>query len=93
MKKILSIVMILIILCSFSACGSTKEIDGVTYGTYGLINRSEMRNPNIQYGLIVGNVVWSVILCETILAPIYFIGFSMYEPRGIADPTKPTGSV
>ena len=31
---------------------------------------------------IVGNVVWSVLLVETVIAPIYFLGFSLFEPVG-----------
>ena len=71
---------------SLSGCGDVKTIDGLTYDTYGLINESEKRNPDIEYELIIGNIVWSCILVETIVAPIYFIGFSMYEPVGKKKP-------
>ena len=59
-----------------------KEIKGKVYGTYGLINSDEMKNPDIEYRLIIGNLIWSCLLVETIIAPIYFIGFSLYEPVG-----------
>ena len=85
MKKFTAWLMAFMLVFSvcFVGCGDNKTIRGVEYGTYGIINKSEMCNPNISYELIVGNVVWSVLLVETIIAPIYFIGFSMYEPVGV----------
>lgn len=81
MKKFFSkIIIILLILSLFIACGDSKVIDGVEYETYGLINRDEIRNPNIKYKVIIGNVVWGIILCETIVVPVYFFGFSLHEP-------------
>jgi hypothetical protein len=67
-------------LITLSGCGDTKQIDGITYDTYGLFNESNKRNPDIHYNLIMGNVIWGILLCETIIAPIYFFGFSLYEP-------------
>ena len=82
MKRVLAMVCILLVLvCSF-ACGSDKVIDGKKYTTYGLVNRDEARDPNIEYSLILGNCVWGIILCETVVAPVYFFGFSVYEPVG-----------
>ena len=79
MKKLLCI----IVVCSLlTGCGQNKEIKGKVYGTYGLINSNEMKNPDIEYRLIIGNLIWSCLLVETIIAPIYFIGFSLYEPVG-----------
>ena len=68
-------------------------IDGVKYDTYGILNADEKKNPNIEYRMVWGNLVWSLILCETIIAPFYFIGFSMYEPIGKLDPNKPKGAI
>ena len=75
-------VIILLILSMIVACGDSKVIDNVEYETYGLINRDEIRDPKIEYKIIVGNVVWGILLCETIVAPIYFFGFSIHEPVG-----------
>lgn len=64
-----------------TACGADeKTIDGVTYGTYGIVNKEEMRNPNIQYEISGWSVFWSVVFCETIVVPVYFIGWDMYQP-------------
>lgn len=62
------------------ACAQRKTIDGVTYDTYGLLSADEKRNPDIQYEIVWGNVFWSIVLFETAIAPIYFFGFSIFEP-------------
>lgn len=83
MKRFLALAIVVVFLSvAVMGCGDTKTIDGVTYDTYGLFNADEKKNPDIEYRLIVGNVVWGVILFETIAAPIYFFGFSIFEPVG-----------
>lgn len=77
----------------FAGCGNTKVINGLEYDTYGIANESRKKNPDIEYRVIIGNVVWSCILVETIIAPIYFICFSLYEPVGSKDPSKPKGAL
>jgi hypothetical protein len=79
---------IILILSTITACGDSKVIDGKQYETYGLINRDEVRNPKIEYQLITGNVVWGIILFETVVAPVYFFGFSIYEPIEKIPPEK-----
>lgn len=79
---------IILILSMITACGDSKVIDGKQYETYGIINRDEVRNPKIKYQLITGNVVWGIILFETVVAPIYFFGFSIYEPIEKIPPDK-----
>ena len=82
MKKFIAIFMALAILTIFVGCGSDKTINGQLYTTHGLFNKDEA-SPNIRYKMIVGNVIWGVILFEMVWAPIYFFGFSMYEPVGV----------
>ena len=80
MKKLLSVLIAIIFCMSLISCGNIKAIDGKVYDTYGLFSAHYNRNPNIEYRVIVGNIFWSVILVQTIVAPIYFIGFSLFEP-------------
>lgn len=65
-----------------SGCGDNKVINGVEYGRYGLFSADEKKNPDIQYEIIWGNVVWGALLFETIIGPIYFFGFDLFEPVG-----------
>jgi hypothetical protein len=80
MKKIAVVIVILFFVIMVSGCGESKTINGIEYDTYGLFNKADYRNPEIKYNIIVGNIVWSAILVETIIIPIYFMGFSLYEP-------------
>lgn len=63
-----------------SGCGRPQIIDKKYYPTYGLFNEGSSKSRNICYEVSVGNVVWSIILIETIIMPIYFVGFSLYNP-------------
>lgn len=81
-KKMLSVVLAVILLFSLVACGSDKVISGVNYETKGLLTLDE-KSDKIQYKVIIGNVIWGVLLFETIVFPVYFFGFSMYEPVGL----------
>lgn len=92
MKKLI-VSLILIVVFFISGCGNDKVINNKTYGTYGLFNQNEMKNEKIEYQLILGNLIWSFLLCETIVAPIYFIGFSIYEPVGIKNVNKEKGEI
>lgn len=81
MKKLLALFLISALL---AGCGQplTTNVDGVTrtYPTYGLFNEDTSRSSKMCYEVSAGNVVWSIILIETIIAPVYFIGFSLYNP-------------
>ncbi len=93
MKKVISIMLVLAMLVVFTGCGDNKVIGKTEYGTYGLFNQGDQKNPDVKYRLIIGNVVWSIILVETIVAPIYFLGFSLYEPIGAKHKNEVKGSV
>ena len=96
MFKKLSIILIIIafFLTTFLyGCGDNKVINGTEYTTYGLLNEKDKRNSNIEYEVIWGNVIWGCLLFETIVAPIYFFGFSLFEPIQGLDKSKPKGSV
>lgn len=74
------------------SCGSNMVINGKEKTTIGLINIivdddsvMERKDPSIKYRPIWGNIIWGSILFATIIAPIYFFGFSMFEPVGVRD--------
>ena len=82
MEKIIVWFLLALFCVTATGCADTKNIDGVTYDTYGLLSKDEKRNDAIQYELVWGNIVWGAILCETVIAPIYFFGFAIWEPTG-----------
>jgi hypothetical protein len=93
MKKLMCLLLALSFFISVSGCGQTKTIDGIEYDTYGLLNENEKRNPDIAYEVIWGNVFWGCLFLETIVAPVYFFGFSLFEPVGKANPQRIKGAV
>lgn len=79
MKKIT--ICVIICICLFiNGCGNPKIINGTYHETFGLFNKEEVKDPYVHYDIICGNVIWGCLLFETIIAPIYFFGFSMWEP-------------
>jgi len=94
MKKLITLLIVVsLTIMPLYGCGNTKVIDGVEYDTYGLVSKGETRNPNIKYKVIIGNIIWSCILVETIIAPIYFLGFSLYEPTRKVVSGEPKGII
>ena len=82
------IALLCVFLIFLTGCGNTKVINGIEYDTYGLLNADNKKNPQIEYEVIWGNVIWGCILSETIIAPVYFFGFSIFEPVGPKLPVK-----
>jgi hypothetical protein len=80
MKKLIALALCL---SFFYGCGDPKVINGKKYDTYGLLNANEKKNENIEYHLVVGSIICSVFFVETIIAPIYCLGFDLYEPVGV----------
>jgi len=80
MKKIIAMLLIISLLFVVTGCGSDKKINGVWFETKGLVTNGE-KNPCVHYDVIWGNVFWSVVLSEMIIFPIYFVGWSIFEPK------------
>lgn len=76
MKKLFVLILILFF---FAGCATEKKIDGTWFGTTGLATEHE-KHPCVHYRFVVGNLIWSIILIQTVVAPVYFIGWSLYEP-------------
>lgn len=67
---------------SLMGCADSKVICGVEKQTYGLFNKEETRDPNVKYSVSYGNVIWATLFVTSVVAPIYFLGFSLFEPEG-----------
>jgi len=52
------------------------------------LNKDTKQNPNIEYELVWGNLIWGCVLVETIIAPVYFFGWSLWEPIGVKPKIK-----
>lgn len=65
---------------ALASCGRPQTFNGKDYPTYGLFNEAGSHSNNICYTTSIGNIVWSILLIETVIFPVYFIGFSLYNP-------------
>lgn len=74
------ILMAVIASLMLAACGQPLTVGDKTYPTYGLLNKETRKSKNVCYEVSVGNIFWSFILIETVIAPIYFIGFDINDP-------------
>jgi len=79
-RWVINITVILFLFSTVIGCSESRIFDGKVVETYGLINKSEVKVENVQYKLCVGNFIWGILLVETLIAPIYFFGFDIYEP-------------
>lgn len=80
MKRTLLIVAALASTLLLTACGNDKTINGKNYPTYGVFNEESHRDPAIAYEVSPGSVIWAIILCETIVFPVYIVGWDLWQP-------------
>jgi len=86
MKRFRSLVLLLVMTTlslSIAGCGDQMTIKGVTYPTYGVLNEDENKNPNVVYRVSMSNVIVGIIFSETIIVPVYIIGWDLFEPIGL----------
>jgi hypothetical protein len=83
MKKVKLLLLVLVASMTVTSCADSRafEIDGKNevVQAYGWMNPA-VKNDSINYRVCVGNLVWSIVLSETILAPVIITGIGLYEP-------------
>lgn len=87
-KKIVSALLIICMSLMFIGCGSdmvTRNDSGYITHRYEQIGLAEMNemDPNVEYEVVWGNVVWSIVCSETVIIPIVLVGWYLYEPIGL----------
>ena len=75
-----TLITIIILLLFIVGCGNSKNIQRTWFETKGVLINDE-KHPCIHYEIILGNVFWGIVLLETLMAPIYFFGWSIFEPK------------
>ena len=89
MKKIIAVIVAVAFLCM--SCGQNKVIEGKERKPVGIVSMCADfgdYSKKIHYEPCWGNIVWGVLLSETVIAPIYFFGFSMFNPVSVKDTTS-----
>jgi hypothetical protein len=83
--------LLLIVSLLFIGCGQSQIINGVKRNPVGIISMNTdlgSYSNKIHYEPCWGNIIWGAILFETVIAPIYFYGFSMFNPIDMKDTTN-----
>lgn len=78
MKKLLSLVLLVCFTCMVS-CSKPIYDNSTKCEPYGFMNMHKKKE-NIKYRVNIGDVVWSIILIETIIAPVLILGLDVMEP-------------
>ena len=80
MKKVF---LLLILILSIVSCADSKEftIDNkeVTVEPYGWFDETQ-KNDSINYKVNTGNIILSVVFCETVIVPVLLTGTELWEP-------------
>lgn len=89
MKKVIFVLLAMVML--FASCADSKRFkraDGTEFvaSPYGWIDRDTEKIPGVEYEICAGNIVWSVLTCETIVGPVLLTGLGLYEPVAYNDP-------
>jgi hypothetical protein len=71
---------VLAVSLTLGGCAKTLTVEGKGYPPYGVFNAHTHKSKDVCYEVSAGNVVWSAILFATIAAPIYFIGWELFNP-------------
>lgn len=70
------------------ACAEPKTLptadggDTKLYTSYGLFN-THHKASHVCYRIVAGNVVWSMLLASSFIFPLYFVGWSIFEPTDL----------
>lgn len=83
MKRILLILLASVLLTACSKpkvfkLGNRSRYD--EFKPYGWMDYNEHKNDSIEYEVNIADVVWSVVLSETVVAPILITGLDIMEP-------------
>jgi hypothetical protein len=84
MKKLISFVMAVALL---TGCSEPLQTPEKTYSPYGILNDNQKHDNKVCYGASVGGIILSVLLSETIIVPIYIIGFDVMQPTRLKSPS------
>lgn len=78
------IIVILVVIFGFgamlSACSAKPEPAVKMYSSYGPLNAGTYQSKNVCYETSGWSIFWGIVLFETIVAPVYFFGYSLYNP-------------
>lgn len=75
-----TVILLLVVLTLLTTGCGGDTIQGVYYDSYGVANMESRRDPHVLYEISAASVIWGILLCETIVVPIYIVGWDLYTP-------------
>ena len=90
MKKLMMILAVAIASIAMTSCAEKKtfkKADGTEFTAkpYGWMDK-EKEIDGVEYDICTGNVVLSIIFCETVAAPVLLTGLELWEPVSYTEP-------
>lgn len=92
MRKLFYCIVLLLSVVMFTGCADSKtfkdkEGKEIVAEPFGFANEYKAV-PGVIYEPCLGNLVWSILGCETVVIPVWLIGYEFYEPV-MYDPESP----
>lgn len=83
---ILAMGMFAMVSCADSKTFKDKNGKEFTAEPYGWANSDARKLDTVVYEANIGNVIWSVILVETVAVPVWLTGWQIMEPVRLKQP-------
>lgn len=87
MKKYIALITIWLL---FASCAKTKvfKIDGkvIIAEPYGWADSKSAKRDAVIYTVNKPNIILSIILCETVVVPVWLTGWELYEAQYFVTP-------
>ena len=89
MKKLILLALAAVMMAGCADEKTFQKADGTTFTAepYGWMNTSR-KVDGVVYDVCPGNIVWSIVLGETVIAPVLFTGLSLWEPVDYVEPKE-----
>jgi len=88
--KLLKTTIIILLSSLLMSCAEPKTFTDnngkkFTAVPYGIGNETSVKLDTVVYQISSGNVIWSIIGCETIVVPVVLVGYQLWEPVRLKD--------
>lgn len=87
MKKLL-ILLLTVLLMSCADSKTFEKADGTKFVAepYGWANYQSKKIKGVIYEVNTGNIIWDILMVETVFVPVWLTGWELYEPVSYVEP-------
>jgi hypothetical protein len=87
MKIFKNLITFVLILTLSTSCATTKIINTPTgvevVKPYGVLNKNVVKRDDVVYEVSVGNVIISILTVQTVVIPVWLIGWKLHNPINV----------